>query len=156
MKQNFFGSECTGFVEFEEKNQIYMDQYYETCGYKIIDRNGNKGRDLELSKDGIIIKVEEKYRTEDWGDFAIELIQDLTTNNAGWFFYTTADYINYIIVEDKPVALYTVAWKKFKDYFLKDVKRFNCFISRKGYGITLNAEIKWKYIPNNIWKKRKL
>jgi hypothetical protein len=133
-----------------------MDEYYQSCGYKIIDRNGNKGRDLELSKDNTSIKIEEKYRDNDWGDFAIEIIQDLETNNPGWFFYTKADYINYIIVKDKPTVVYTIDWKKFKEYFLKEIKRFNCFISRKGYGITLNAEIKWEYIPAHLWKKKKI
>ena len=156
MKQNFFGAECTSFVEFEEKNQPEMDKFYISSGYKIESRKGDKGRDLELSKDNITKKYEEKYRDTDWGDFAIELVQDLETSNLGWFFYTEADYINYIIVKDKPTTIYVVDWKKFKEYFLKDIKRFKCFVSRKGFGITLNAEIRWEDIPDNFWKRKKI
>lgn len=131
-----------------------MDEFYTKSGFVVVDRKGNKKRDLEIIVNEKRLKIEEKYREFDYGDFAIELIQDMNTNNSGWFFYTQADFIAYIIAEDKPIRVYYINWNKFKEYFLKNINRFKCFISRKGWGVTLNAEIKWKDIPQEFWKKK--
>jgi hypothetical protein len=161
--QNYFSDNCTEFVAFEEANQSVMNDFY-TSGMKweIVNRVGDKGRDLVIKrKDRGEEKVEEKYREGDFGDFLIEVVQDLVSENRGWFYTTKADIISYIICKNKiPTSVYFVHWKNFKDWYLttgyKNYRRQFLIISDRGYGVTLNIGIKWKTIPEVLYAYKKV
>ena len=149
--------EIDQFVEGEKLAQGYMDIEYHLRGYQIINRNGNRARDLLIAIDGQEYKVEEKFRSSDYGDFLVEILQCMITKEVGWFYKTKADILAYVICKDwKPYHFYLVDWRKFPQWFngyLLQNKSPKCRISSRGIGLTLNLAISWGSIPDNIYER---
>jgi len=143
------------FLDGERIAQPYMDKEYPLLGYTIIDRYGNKKRDLIVSKNGDQYKFEEKFRQKDYGDFLVELIQCMIIYDRGWFYTTKADYISYVICNERwiPQKIYLVDFPEFKDWLFKYLakkKSVKSRISPKGIGLTFNIAIPWVDIPREI------
>ena len=100
-----------------------------------------------------IYKVEEKFRKCDYGDFLIEIIQDIATCNHGWFYKTEADYIFYIV---DMKHLYIVKWSLFKSWFKDNFITcgYKISVSNIGFGSSINMSIKWNKIPDGIYTKK--
>lgn len=151
---------------FDEKTQTefraqgVMDAWYIQYGFEIVNRDGNKKRDLVLARDGKQIRIEEKYREKDYGDLLIELVQDLVSNNPGWLYAESMDRLCYVILDGyRPKTIYWIDWIKFKDWlftYLSINKIQKAIISPAGYGLTLNLSIAWDKIPGDLCKKFEL
>jgi hypothetical protein len=142
--------------EREKIAQGYMDRFYAERGHKIKDRQGDKKRDLVLTKckDGQEKdeQVEEKFRFMNdehggYADILIEIIQDLVSGDPGWFTETGCDSLHYVLCtnENIPFKLYRIApWKEFRDWwfnYLKRNKQQKAVVSAKGYGLTINLSL---------------
>src|SRR3990167_6294158 len=77
------------FAEFEKrKHHDFFLPYYKQQGYEVITDNLGKNTDWDVllkTPDGNI-RVDEKARMADYGDFLVEIVQDLKTGNKGWLF----------------------------------------------------------------------
>lgn len=100
-----------------------------------------------------IFKVEEKFRKVDYGDFLIEIMQDIATCNHGWFYKTEADYIFYIV---DMKYLYSVKWNLFKSWFKDNFQTcdYKITVSNIGFGSSINMSIRWKKIPDILYTKK--
>ena len=146
-------------VKYETLQQDKIDIIYKKLGYSL-DRSKNcKSFDLTLDDGFMIETYEEKFRTkntEKYSDFGIEIIQDVVSNNLGWFYTTKADYIIQIHQDEtENKCLYIIKWSMFKIWFKENYKEVNTILRdcKTGFGFTLNIYIKWKEIPSNIFKK---
>lgn len=142
----------------EKIAQSYMDKWYRSFGYVIVNRTGTKQRDLILMKNNVEIRVEEKFREKDYGDLLIEIIQDVVSNNPGWFYSETFDRLSYVTVDNnyKPVQIYWIKFVKFKSWlfdYLTKKKRAEVVFSPLGYGLTMNLPISWQSIPKEYYQK---
>jgi len=135
-----------------------MEKFYESkgcfCDWKVSD----KQKDVLLTYQGKETTVELKYRFDKiFPDILIELIQDITTNNSGWFFECRADRLHYVIcVDEKLKYFYDIKFNKFKAWFSEYLTKRpsgKYIISTKGYGITLNVPVPLSDIPTNIYKQ---
>lgn len=139
--------------------QQYIDRFYVDRGYTVDRSVACIGFDCILRSGARTYKVEEKFRTSDFGDFAVEMTQCLVTRQSGWFYETTCTHLNYVILDDiqVPTHCYIVNWKKFKSWFLGDWlphnKRQTVVISPKGNGLTENYTIRWSDIPPSLWSR---
>lgn len=150
-----------GFLNQSEKElkmNKYMEYYYRTIGYDDVIWNGDKKKDVTLLDGNRRITVEHKYRYIEYDDILIEIMQDIKTNNTGWFYMTEADFLHYIIcIEDVPKYFYRIKVREFKkwcrEYIEKNSNNLCWKVSSRGFGITLNMVIKIKVIPENICKR---
>ena len=136
------------FFNFSYGKQKFFDNYYRRHGwpFKRIMGEENKKYDCVVKRNGIWIKIEEKARFDNAGhdDFLVELIQDIDSNNPGWFFTSEADYIFYLTPQE---TLYIVDLKKLQKILP---------ISTKGWGKTLNIVIPWRLLIDEYkiaWKR---
>ena len=152
------------YTEAERNAQRQLDMFYKNLGQPIL-RQPTKQYDLIL--DGF--RVEEKIRFSNpnspnpsirngnFSDFLIEIMQDIVTNNPGWFYTTDADKLHYILCQySMPKILYVIEWDSFKKWFLDDYLHQNLIgkyvISIKGYGLTLNISVPISEVPVNLYK----
>ena len=138
-------------TDFEISCQQIVDPFYESKGLNIDRSCSCREYDLMLNDS----KVEEKFRTVDYGDFLIEIIQDVASGNEGWYYKTKADNIAYWATTK---ILYFVKWEKFKYWFINKYKieddLFRVQKSIIGYGLTINVSIKWSDVPAYLYIKR--
>ena len=133
--------------EKERGSQKLIDQFYKYQGWNY-DRSGScETYDVIIEE----AKVEEKFRYEDYGDFLIEVMQDVISCNMGWYYKTHAERIFYII---KDKTLYSIDWFYFKKWLKNNYSnlRITGRISVQGYGLTVNIAIKWLDIPRDLYK----
>lgn len=78
---------------FEKRMRPKMDLFYSGRGYRIRRVEGNEGFDLFLNG----AQIEEKFRAEKHNDILIEFIQDISSQNLGWFYKVTAIQVNYVM-----------------------------------------------------------
>ena len=148
------------FFAFEKEMDVFMEKYYKSKGCTIY-KNGDKQKDITLSYNGTETSVEHKYRKVIYKDILVEIIQDMESNNTGWFYECEADLLHYIICQPfeetmQPIYFHKIEFGSFKNWFLKrfitdqhpDVR-----ICTEGYGITLNMPVALNIIPDNIIKK---
>lgn len=145
-------------ANMEFRNQGTMDAWYISKGFMIVSREGSLRRDLVLQRGDRIIKVEEKYREKNYGDFLIEVIQDMVSNNEGWYYAEKPDRISYIILDadKKPKFVYWIKFVEFRDWwmeYLREHKKQIAWICPEGYGITLNLTVPWDKVPEEICKR---
>lgn len=132
----------------EKESQEFMDLFYKSKEWAFDRSKHCKEYDLIING----CEVEEKFRYCDYNDFLIEIIQDMITFNKGWYYYTTAKRIFYVINDSK---LYSVNWPEFKNWFkseYKNIKELQAKVSIKGWGLTINISINWDYIPKEYYK----
>lgn len=135
------------FFEKEKESRKIVDLFYKSQGWKFDRSRACQTYDVIIEG----IKVEEKFRYDDYGDFLIEIMQDVNTCNWGWYYKTEASRIFYVVKDKK---IYSVDWNKFKDWLKKDYfkLRIHGRVSVQGYGLTVNIAIKWGDIPDCIYK----
>lgn len=135
------------FFEKERESQSLINKFYKSQGWKF-DRS-TAGEAYDVIIEGI--KVEEKFRYEDYDDFLIEVIQDVNTCNMGWFYKTQSDRIFYVVKDEK---LYSINWIKFKDWLKNNYTKLKIIgrVSIQGYGLTVNIAINWIDIPEYLYK----
>ncbi len=139
--------------EYEAARQKEVDPIYRSMGF-IPDRSrACRVFDVELLKKGTDKKwkVEEKFRRKDWGEFGIEIMQDVFSENKGWYYKTNPDKVFHICPDN---TIYSVDWRNFKAWFRRDYQqlKLSAFASVKGFGLTVNIGIKWKDIPPELYK----
>lgn len=139
------------YFKKEKDSQNLINRFYKSQGWSY-DRSG-----ACITYDLIIegVKIEEKFRYEDYGDFLIEIIQDVNSCNLGWYYKTEAARIFYVI---KDQVIYSVNWADFKAWLTKEYKalKLRGIVSIDGYGLTVNISIKWIDVPDYIYKKFEL
>jgi len=140
------------FFHFEKEKQKIFNDFYKknNWGVKRITGKENKNYDCLIRKDGIWYKIEEKYRSNNWKDLAVETIQDIKTNSPGWLYYTKAQYLFYGMDE----IIYAIDIEKLRNFIKNNSEKFDTFISEKGWGITKNIIIPWYTIIDNKIGKR--
>ena len=130
---------------FENRMNTYMEQYYTSKNWEYNWGESDKTRDVELKLGDRTWSAELKYRTVDYQDIIIELIQDVTTNDPGWYYHCEADQLHYIVSSNnKPQYFWNITWSKFKDWFteyLTEHKRGTYIMAPGGYGLSLNIAI---------------
>jgi len=143
------------FLKFEkEKHDNFFIPYYKKKGYKIIEDwvGKNSPYDVKIEKDGRLIKIEEKARSQIYDDLLVEVMQDLESGKLGWFYNTTADLLLYGMWGNKiePEMMYVVNMQKLRKLVMNEFLKFEDKISVKGYGITFNKIINWSDL---LWNK---
>ena len=144
-------------IKFEkEKHETFFLPFYKKKGWQVLQDNVgfNATWDVKLSGNwnGGAYTVDEKARKRSYGDFLVEIMQDLKTGNLGWL-YKPKDYYFYAIWADEdlngePIKLYSVNANKLKEFMAENWE--NLFsgnkikISRKGWGTTLFALVLWE------------
>ena len=133
--------------QFEKEKQEIFNNFYRKRNwpYKRIFGKDNKKYDCVVLINGVWVKIEEKFRSKDWSDMAVELVQDTETNSPGWLYYTEADWILYGM-EDR---IYLVKVRELREFVKHYKDKFNVKISKKGWGITENLIIPWTVIVVN-------
>ena len=113
--------------------------------------------DVVLKINGNHLKIDEKARHKDYGDFLIEIVQDLRTGNKGWLF-KEKDYYFYASWGNnlEPESFYSVNSKLLQDFIIQNW--FDILpkleLSVKGWGVTLFAKLDWQdLIYTKIAKK---
>ena len=132
---------------YEREKQKFFNKFYQERNwpYKRIFGKENKKYDCVILIDGKWIKVEEKHRIKIWPDMAVELVQDIKTNNPGWLYYTEADWIFYGMGE----RIYLVEVPKLRKFVELYKDKFDIKVSKKGWGNTENLIIPWPIITQN-------
>jgi len=92
-------------------------------------------------------KIEEKYRSKDYGDLLVETIQDTETLAPGWI-HTTKAQILFYGFENMLGGhiIYWVGMKRLRDFVNKNKDNYQERISTKGWGRTVNIAIPWETI----------
>jgi hypothetical protein len=157
MLRNYNREDVQVFVAGEKAAQGYMNGYYESQGLDIDRSIACKQYDLTVTYSDKTKMIEEKFRDTNYGDLLIEMFQCIEFVELGWFYHTTADYLNYVICNTdwKPYRLYSIKWNNFKPWlfgYLKMHPRPFTVLSPKGIGLSLNFSIRWTEIPDNLYK----
>jgi hypothetical protein len=135
------------FFRFEKEQRRFFDDYYrgKRWGCQRINGKENKRYDCLIFIGTREIKIQEKVRSEDYGDFLVELIRDTNTGDKGWLYTCEADYILY----KTPKNFYWIDRQKLKNHMEKFGVDYKTIESIKGWGRTINAIIPWKIIIEN-------
>lgn len=133
--------------KFERENQYKFNSLYteRRLACKRITGPENKWYDAVVMIENQWIKIEEKYRSEDYNDLLVEIEQDTKTGDPGWIRYSKADYLIYG-VKDK---FYFVDMPKLKNLVETYGDQFPVIYSDKGWGNTKNIAIPWYVITDN-------
>lgn len=142
------------FFKQEKEMQPLADEFYRQWGFEI-KRNGDKKKDVTLTREGESQTVEEKYRNCYRPDILIEMVQDLSTVSPGWCVETGCDFLHYFFHNSTQLLeLDRIDWTKFKPWFFKTYlpghKIGDYVLSDKGYGLTLNIPVNKSAIPADI------
>lgn len=135
------------FFIFEKEKQKVFDKFYQEkkWPYKRIFGKDNKKYDVVILVNKKWFKVEEKFRSKEWSDLAVETIQDTETNSSGWIYYTEAEYIFYGMGE----RIYAINVEKLRILIEKHESLFEIKFSKKGWGNTKNIIIPFYLILDN-------
>jgi len=135
------------FTDKEKESQIIANEFYEISNWQYDRTLSCKEYDLLIEG----YKIEEKFRYIDYNDFLIEIVQDVITQNMGWYYKTTCDRVFYWVCDTK---LYTVNWPALKKWLKDEYKtvKYKGVISADGYGLTINISISWHDIPAHLYK----
>lgn len=146
-------------VSGEKLARGYMLAYYAGYGLKVINTNGTREQDIICLgvSTGRRYRVEEKYRRGDFGDFLIELFQDMNALDLGWYFKTRADLLAYIVCDSAwiPQRSYIVRFAKFKVWWMDYMAKHThpaAIVSSKGIGVSLNLSVSWLCVPREIYE----
>ena len=146
-----------GEFDLEAKASEFIDKFYKERGAYSIEMAPNRkfdDWDKIVKFKTITYKIEEKARVGVYGDILIEIMEDVTTGDLGWFYQTKADKIIYIIYQKEedelPFRVYAIDIPIAKKYFSEHIKGLirGANISPKGYGLTLSI-----FLPLTIGKQ---
>ena len=137
-------AEC---FDFSCKNQYRFDDYYKAMGAQVIRITGKRNKDYDaiVLWNGHRFTVEEKVLSEEYDHLAVEILQDIDSNDSGWIEYSKADYLFWIT----PLHGWFVKMNMLRKYILYFGDRCSEFISTKGWGRTLNKRVGWDVIVEN-------
>ena len=141
------------YFEIEKRKHFeFFLPYYKEKNWQVFQDNINSGQkndwDVKLEYfAGEYALVDEKARQGDFGDFLLEIIQDMKTGSLGWYF-SKKDWILYGSWADiesiTPSSLYLIKAKELKDYVNSLNGFMQTLISKEGWGITWNIKLNWK------------
>jgi hypothetical protein len=144
-------SELNEFFDFERLYQNELDRIYAEKGYKCQRIVGikNKEYDCVLIKNGQEYHVEEKGERYLFPNAPIEIVQDVLSCNLGWYYNTRASHVLFIYYDEIiPSIVYLIKMgplRKNLNAIIRDNQRSLKF-ALKGFGITVNICIPWKYL----------
>lgn len=135
------------FFQFSNEKEKVFDEFYKSKKWecKRIVGKDNEDYDCLVKKDGIWYKIEEKFRSGEWDDLAVETIQDIETNSPGWLYYTKAQYLFYGMGK----KIYAINIEKLRNFIKEYRNNFKIKYSKKGWGNTKFIIIPWYEIINN-------
>jgi hypothetical protein len=139
--------------DLEKKARKFLTEFYKEKGaYEIIEAPYQPFDDWDrtVKFKNITYKIEEKARIGIWDDILIELLEDVTTGDLGWYYQTKADKLIYCMFLDRdkeiPSRVYSIALLDIKKYISENSSVFeHPKLSYKGYGLTLNI-----FVPLDI------
>lgn len=136
----------------ERRMQVFMDKVYHSTGWGISRNSACKQFDCELTKNGKVYRVEEKFLfcEFDYKQGLIEIMQDLETADLGWFYHVVCDFLFWVYCpsdrHSPPRTAYVMKWAETKPLILKwmvDNKWYKYNHCPENYGLTLNYPVKW-------------
>jgi hypothetical protein len=142
--------------DFERAMQLQADVFYnaQTPPW-IVDRDWAGRRfDCILGDNNQMVKVEEKFVkvTKPYKFGLIEIVQDVATNNMGWYFKTECDFLHWFECQRinshyRLSRLYRLHWGDFRRWFERYLrsngKQQNMKVVTEGFGLTLNLIFPW-------------
>ncbi len=132
--------------DLEKKTSVFLDMFYVSLGGEIVKEAPPvvfDDWDKVVKFAHITYKIEEKSFNTIWDGLLVELVEDLTTGDLGWYYQTKADKIIYSFFENEtkqePSTIYVLAVPEMKKYVMENIKQLisKAKISDKGYGKTL-------------------
>lgn len=150
--------ETRQFFNFERKKHTdFFLRYYRERNWIVLEDNinSNQKNDWDVRLEvfaGQYVLVDEKARNGEYGDFLMEIMQDMNSGSLGWFF-SKKDWILYGSWNDPesayPTSLYLVKSKELKDYIATLDGFIKTCISKTGWGNTWCIVLNW----NNLISK---
>lgn len=142
------------FIITEKETQEMLDIWYKSLGWYADRSVACIKYDCRIGND----YVEEKARIGEFSDILVELIQDIESNNPGWFFTTGCDYLHYAFTRDRNLTrVLRIKYPEFKNWLItrywkeKALGRHGKYLtSSKGYGLTLNLKVPILAVPLDI------
>lgn len=155
--------EINNAFDFERKKHFdfYLPFYQERNWQLIadnIDSNQKNNWDVQLEiVAGQYVFVDEKALRREYGDFLVEIIQDMITGSLGWFF-SKKDWILYGSWDNPekiyPTSLYLIKTKELREHILSLRGFIQTCVSVRGWGNTWNLKLEWNdLIQKNIAEK---
>ena len=151
------------FASFEkQKHEEFFLPYYRDRGWEILQDNlgRNTDWDVKLLVNGKEQTIDEKARQKEYGDFLVEIVQDLKTGNRGWVFkpkdfYFYASWVNN---GKEPQSFYAINSSMLQQFVIGNWKKLvpKMELSEKGWGTTLFAKISWEDLVYTKIAKRLL
>lgn len=144
------------FKEFEErKHREFFLPTYKRLKMEVLEDHGREKKpwetftpfDVKVRYQGKILMVDEKVRTYQWKDFAVEVLQCMKTGRLGWL-YSPIHYVFYAVwpsihAEGDPAYAYMVRLPDLRDFVAANFSKLEDIVSEKGYGISLNKKVEW-------------
>lgn len=144
------------FKAFEEsKHKGFFIPQYQRLGMEILEDHGKEKKpwevftnyDVKVRYKGKILKIDEKVRTRQYEDFAVEVMQCVKEGRKGWL-YSDIAYVFYAVwtsIKDEgdPVYAYLVRLPDLREFIAANFTKLPDIISEKGYGISLNKKVQW-------------
>ena len=142
----------------EKRMQPFMDEWYRKKGATNIDRSQScKQFDVIVTINGYSWKIEEKFLfTDTYDQGLVEIIQDMNTNDPGWFYHLDCHTLLWIYcgldngrngkIPKPPIEIHSIKWPHLKNYILErwTEETWATFqICPKHYGTTLNYPVDW-------------
>jgi hypothetical protein len=152
-------------VALEKKGSEFCENIlYPLKGYEVIRRINTK-QEQEIYGD-VVLKIknkeyfiDEKTASYFHDNMVVELIQDVPSQNMGWFYkLKKCDGIIYIYFNNEiPKIVYAVHFKKLFPYINENITKFEtlkklnngnpaCGITNKEYGCTVNFYYPWNWL----------
>ena len=140
--------ETTDNFNFERKKHFdFFIPYYAEKNWNVLkdNINSNQKNDWDVQLEVFAnqyVMVDEKALRREYGDFLVEIIQDMKTGNLGWLF-GKKDWILYGSWDNPgtihPTSLYLVKEKELKEYIYSLNGFIKTCISKRGWGTTLGT-----------------
>jgi len=123
------------------------------CGYTIEDVSQNsdyfsKDIDLIANKDDTTFTIEVKADSliSTTGNIAIEIMTNVAWNKKGWFYYTEADYIYFVDVNNH--LIHCVATDELRTYYKENISYIrHKNLTQYEHGGSIIKEVKLALIP---------
>jgi len=152
------------YFDFEKKKHYdFFLPYYRQKNWIVHKDNINGNRKIEWDVElepfvGKFVQVDEKARVGDYGDFLVEIIQNMKSGSLGWLYGLKIGWILYgswrNINDFNPSSLYKVRIGMLKSYILKLKGIRKTCIAPDGWGITWNVILSWdELILNRVAEK---
>ena len=137
-------------LEARRHHEFFMP-YYPKLGMEVVrdifDDTKTNDYDVVVKYKGGIYRVDEKARTREYDDFAVEVMQCVRTGRIGWI-YKDVHYIFYASWKNPedtdPSSAYLIDRLMLRDFIVENLERLPGFVSTKGYGESWNKKVSWQ------------